>query len=287
VALSDTATGSRVRADVNYVRNPRPAGSEPLTFVTEADERSTMETQPGRSVWIHDVRGEPTSLDREGFELVEHVSTVTDFDRVEEDPAVDQHYIGEMTDVLARVTGADRVVMLGGGKKRYGESATEKLAPLKNAKPARYPHGDVTDVSGPEQAAGIAAMIGGIDLAEFGRWALYNMWRSTTPPPQDHPLAVCDARTIRPEDGVPVVAITEIRGAGDFEFETTGYVYNPEHRWCFFRDMTPGEVLIFKTHDSDPARAHRVAHTAFTDPTCPPGTPTRASVEMRALALFR
>ena len=27
-------------------------------------------------------------------------------------------------------------------------------------------------------------------------------------------------------------------------------------------------------------------HTAFTDPTCPPGVPTRASVEMRALALF-
>jgi hypothetical protein len=50
--------------------------------------------------------------------------------------------------------------------------------------------------------------------------------------------------------------------------------------------MTPGEVLIFKTHDTDPARAHRVPNTAFTDPTWPPGTPTRASVEMRALALF-
>jgi hypothetical protein len=50
--------------------------------------------------------------------------------------------------------------------------------------------------------------------------------------------------------------------------------------------MTPNEVLVFKTHDSDPARAHRVAHTAFDDPTCPPGTPARASVEARALALF-
>jgi hypothetical protein len=130
-------------------------------------------------------------------------------------------------------------------------------------------------------------MIAGLDLGEYGRWALYNMWRATTPPPQDHPLAVCDARTIRAEDGVPVVAITEIRGAGDFEFETTGYLHNPAHRWCYFRDMTRDEVLVFKTHDSDPTRAHRVAHTAFTDPTCPPGTPTRASVEMRALALFR
>jgi hypothetical protein len=29
-----------------------------------------------------------------------------------------------------------------------------------------------------------------------------------------------------------------------------------------------------------------VPHSAFTDPTCPPGVPTRASVEVRALALF-
>jgi hypothetical protein len=272
---------------VNYVRNPPPEGAEPLTFVTEAEERSTMETLPGRQMWIHDLRGEDTSLDREGFVLVEHVSAVADFELIEEDPEVDQLYIDEMSDLLADVAGADRVLMLGGGKKRYGESVTDKLAALKNAKPARYPHGDVTDVSGPEQAGGLVGLVPGLKLEAFGRWALYNMWRSITPPPQDYPLAVCDDRTIGSDDGVPVIAITEIRGIGDFEFETTGYLYNPKHRWCYFRDMTPDEVLVFKTHDSDPALAHRVAHTAFTDPTCPPGTPTRASVEMRALALFR
>ena len=41
-----------------------------------------------------------------------------------------------------------------------------------------------------------------------------------------------------------------------------------------------------KSGDSLQTGAVRVAHTAFTDPTCPPGAPTRASVEMRALALF-
>jgi hypothetical protein len=286
VAPSEIAAGARVRADVNYVRNPPPAGGDPLTFVTESEALSTMQTLPGRQVWIHDVRGEDTSLDREGFVLVDHASAVASFDLIEEHPEVDQLYVDEMSGLMADVAGADRVVMLGGGKKRYGESAIDKLAPLKNAKPARYPHGDVTDVSGPEQAAGVASLVPGLDLADFGRWALFNMWRSTTPPPQDHPLAVCDARTIRADDGVPVMAVTEIRGFGAYEFETTGYRYNPEHRWCYFRDMTPHEVLVFKTHDSDPARAHRVAHTAFTDPTCPPGTPTRASVEMRALALF-
>jgi len=278
---------SNVSAEVNYVRNPPPPGAPALTFVTEAEERSTMQTRPGRPVTFHDLRGVETSLDREGFELVPHLSAVADFDDIEEDPVVDQLYIDEMTGLLGQVTGADHVIMLGGGKKRYGEAATDKLAPLKNARPARYPHGDVTDDSGPLQAKGLVGMVPGLDLADYGRWALFNMWRSTSPPPQDHPLAVCDARTVDRADGVPVVAVTEVRGFGNLEFETSGYVFNPAHRWCWFRDMTPAEVLIFKTHDTDPGRAHRVPHTAFTDPGCPQGTPTRSSVEMRALALFR
>lgn len=277
----------RVRALMHYVRNPRPEGEPPLTFVTEAEHLSTMEVQPGEEVWIEDVRGQETSLDREGFVLVQHRTAVADLEQIEEDPAVDQRYIEEMSGLLAEITGAARVVMLGGGKKRYGESAKEKLAPLKNAKPARYVHADVTDASGPAQAEGLAGFVPGLDLASFDRWALFNMWRSITPPPQDIPLAVCDARTIAPGDAVPVIAVTEIRGFGDFEFETSGYLFNPGHRWCYFRDMAPDEVLVFKTHDSDPSRAHRVAHSAFDDPSCPPGVPTRVSVEMRALALFR
>ena len=89
-----------------------------------------MRTLPGRPVWITDARGLETDLDREGFVLVRHVSAVADFDLIQEDPAVDQQYIDEMTELLARVTGAAQVFMLGGGKKRYGESATDKLAPL-------------------------------------------------------------------------------------------------------------------------------------------------------------
>ncbi len=286
MAVIEAVGTGPLRAEVNYVRNPPAEGAPPLTFVTEAEELSTMVTRPGRLMQIHDVRGVDTSLDTEGFVLVPHRSTVADFDAIEEDTVVDRLYIEEMTSLLAEVTGATRVVMLGGGKKRYGESAADKLAPLKNAKPARYPHGDVTDASAQAQAAGVAAMVPGLSLDDFGRWALYNMWRSVTPPPQDHPLAVCDARTVSSSDRVSVVAVTEIRGSGEFRFETTGYLFSPEHRWCYFSDMTPGEVLVFKTHDTDPDRAHQVAHTAFTDPTCPVGTPTRASVEMRALALY-
>ena len=276
----------RVRADVNYVRNPPAEGREVLEFVTEAEERSTMRTTPGRAVWIHDARSLTTELDREGFVLVPHQTSVTDFDAIEEDGAIDRLYTEEMAALLQQVTGAARVMMTGGGKKRYGEAATEKLAPLANAKPARYPHADNTDTSAVELTDQIAAFLPDFDPGAYRRWALYNLWRCVSPPPQDIPLAVCDARTVATADEVTVTAVTMVRKTGELRHDTTGYLYNPDHRWYYFPDMSVGEVIVFKAHDSDLDRARRVPHTAFTDPTCPPGTPTRGSVEMRGLALF-
>jgi hypothetical protein len=277
---------ARVRSTVNYVRNLPAAGEGPLEFVTKDESQNTMETLPGEEVWFHDARGRATDLDREGFVLVAHSSTVADFDAIEEDPEVDGLYSEEMSDLVREVTGATKVLMLGGGKKRHAERAVEKLAPLANAKPARYPHADNTDESSLEQAEMIAQFFPEFDITPYPRWALYNMWRCVSPPPQDVPLAVCDARTFGPDDEVTILAITEIRGQGEFRHDTTGYRYNPDHRWNYFSNMTPDEVIVFKTHDSDPVRARRVAHTAFDDPTCPPDVPPRASVEMRALALF-
>ena len=58
---------SVVFAEVNYVRNAPPSGAPVLEFVTEAEDRSTMEVLPGERVPIVDTRGVATDLDREGF----------------------------------------------------------------------------------------------------------------------------------------------------------------------------------------------------------------------------
>lgn len=284
--VSETPGTTGVRAVINYVRNPVSAGKPPLTFVTEDESLSTMITTPGEAVWINDMRGRETSLEREGFILVTHVSSVQDFDQIEEDAATDQLYSDEMNELLKRVTGASVVIMQGGGKKRYGPAATEKLTGLKNALPALYAHGDTTDRSALELSERIMEYIPGMEIGNFSRWAHINMWRSITPPPQDYPLAVCDARSVSAKDREPVIAHTETRTTEPFEFETTGYMHDPRHRWCYFSAMTPDEVIVFVTHDSAPDRAHQVAHSAFADPTCPPGTPPRGSVEMRAIVLF-
>jgi hypothetical protein len=275
-----------VDAEVNYIWNPPEEPGHVLEFVTEDERQSTMQTLPGRPVWIANARALSTDLDVEGFVLVSHASSVTDFDLIQEDFEVDQRYNDEMSDLLRDVTGAVRVFMLGGGKKRYGEGATDKLAPLCNAKPARYPHADNTDSSARDQIEMIAAFVEDLDLKDYSRCALYNMWRAVSPPPQDFPLAICDARSLVPTDEVTVLAVTMERVVGEIRHDTTGYLHNESHRWHYYPDMARDEVLIFKAHDTDPDRARRVPHTAFTDSTCPAGVPTRASVEMRGLALF-
>lgn len=275
-----------VRATVNYIRNPRLASSEPLLeFCTEDESLSTMQTLPGQEMVIRSARGLATSLDREGFVLVNHVSQITDFGLIEEDQGTDQQYSEEMAALLREVTGGAFALMLGGGKKRFGESATERLAPLINAKPARYAHADNTDISAKLLFGRITEAAGG-QIPGNVRWAMYNIWRAVSPPPQDFPLAVCDASSAVATDEVPVTAVTSTRGVGEMRHDTTGFLHNPKHRWNYFPDMTRDEVIVFKAHDSLEGVARRVAHTAFTDPTCPAGTPTRASVEARGLVFF-
>ncbi len=282
----EASNAQAVQAAVNYIRNPRVSESEPkLEFRTEDETLSTMQTLPGEAMQIVSARGLETSLDREGFVLVQHASKVEDFGLIEEDAATDQIYNDEMAALLKEVTGGVFAMMLGGGKKRFGESATDKLAELINAKPARYAHADNTDSSAQELFAHIKAAAGD-QLPPNARWALYNVWRAVSPPPQDFPLAVCDARSVADGDEVAVTAVTTSRGVGDLRHDTTSYIHNPQHRWHYYPDMTRDEVIVFKAHDSKQGVARRVPHTAFTDPTCPPGTPTRASVEARGLVIF-
>ena len=274
-----------VRAEISYVTNSPTRADEPLEFVTEDESRSTMETFPGRVVAIRDARPLATTLDREGFRLARHSSTVANFGLIEEDPGTDQLYVTEMTQLLQEVTGAEFVLLLGGAKKRFGEAAKAELSGLANAKPARYPHADNTDSSADVLFGLIRTHLG--DKVPTGRrWAMYNMWRAVSPPPQDIPLAICDATSVAASDEITVTAVTTTRDSGDLRHDTTGYKYNPSHRWHYYPDMTVDEVIVFKAHDSDPAHSSRVPHSAFNHPGCPPGTPTRASVEARGLVIF-
>jgi hypothetical protein len=121
--------------------------------------------------------------------------------------------------------------------------------------------------------------------AGYARAAHYNVWRVLSPPPQDVPLAICDARTVSGGELVLADAIFDSPG-GDWSFEGYVVAHDPAHRWFWFPDMSPREAIIFKTHDSHKGVARCVPHVAFDDPDCPDDAKPRVSVEIRAIAYW-
>jgi hypothetical protein len=164
---------------------------------------------------------------------------------------------------------------------RFSERSPDAGA-LDNSLPARFVHIDCSDAA----AASFYRRSAPAGKRPIRRAAQYNVWRVMSSPPQDVPLAVCDARSLQASDLVPADAIFDREGEVMFSFESLLIRHNPAQRWCFFPDMTRDEALVFKTNDTDGAMARQVAHGAFDDPACPDSAAPRASLEMRGIAYW-
>ena len=97
---------------------------------------------------------------------------------------------------------------------------------------------------------------------------------------------MCDARSLQREDLGPAVAVFDFAGMPERTAASLVLRFNPNHRWHYFRDMTPDEALIFVTNEGDSQRPHHVPHTAFDDPTCHAEAVARSSIEIRVVAFF-
>jgi hypothetical protein len=98
-------------------------------------------------------------------------------------------------------------------------------------------------------------------------------------------LALCDGRTVGPED---LVAADGVYDYGDKPWMTSEAFlvrHNPGHRWIYFSDMRPDEALVFRTFESSDG-APGIPHVAFKDPNCPANAIGRVSVEAHVYAIF-
>ncbi|MEI9852369.1 MAG: CmcJ/NvfI family oxidoreductase [Sphingomonas sp.] len=170
--------------------------------------------------------------------------------------------------------------MTGTGVLRFAERSTLSGA-LDNSRPARFAHVDVSDATAAAFSERSAPAGRGVR-----RTAHYNVWRAISPPPQDVPLALCDARSLAPADLLAADAIFDRPGHPDWSFEGYVFAHDPGHRWHWFSGLDRDQAIVFKTWDSDAAAAHCVPHVAFDDPECPPDVEPRASIEMRAIAYW-
>jgi hypothetical protein len=272
-----TAASARtVEAPINYIGD---MAQRPRYYAN--DHSRDVLTLDARIVPIEDARGrrESPSLGREGYELFDHRSAVKDFKDPDEVAAV---HAGEVERLLLKVSGADRVIVNGAGVLRFGEKSPD-VGKYNNSLPARFIHVDISNLTARQFAERSEPKEPGRLIHRF---AHYNVWRALSPPPQDVPLAVCDARSLAVADLVEADAVFDIRGVPEWSFEGWVVRYNPAHRWAYFSGMHRDEVLVFKTNDSAANEPHCVPHSAFDDPFCPAGAPPRASIEMRGIAYW-
>jgi hypothetical protein len=224
-------------------------------------------------------------MDAHGFEIVAHRSAVADFtDKAE----VDAVYLPEAMEFVKERTGADAVVTRGAVLRRSAAPAEHASQPQ-----AALVHIDY----GPEGAAMTAPRVYAEHFPDgpgYRRALAASFWRVFSPPPQDWPLALCDFRSLRDDEGLPnqlyfVDRIPEdpFAEVDESKMITSGseFVYSPGHEWWYFPDMTRDEVLFFVFHDSDHTHAWRVLHSAFRDPTVDTPLP-RHSIEVRTFAFF-
>jgi hypothetical protein len=275
-----TASLPHIQAALNY---SAATGEKPVSYAYEPPSGvpwSTAQIEE-HSTTIYDLRPAALelSLDEVGFQLLTHRSAVKNLWDEEE---IRRVYYPESIDLLKRVTGAAEVRIFDHTLRRrvVGEADRSTKAGVPR-QPANRVHVDQTATSGvdrlrfeyPDEAD---------DLLRR-RVAIVNLWRPIKSPVLDAPLAVCDARSVKPQDLIASDLVFRDRRG-----ETYNLIYNPGQRWFYAPEMRTDEALLLKCFDSreDGAVARFAPHTAFIDPTAPRDAPPRESIELRTFVIF-
>lgn len=259
------------------------------------------------------------TLETNGFELLDSPMESSDIDFLMNDSVVLKYY-PQCEEIIRNACGARTVAafdhnvrsVVGSQDKRQIEGGQQVQPPL------HMVHGDYTMTSAPRRLRDLANPPSSNDtyrskLAEgeplldskevelaikSGRFAIINLWRNIASEPVfTHPLGLCDAARVSPED----LVVFEIHYA-DRIGENYYAKHSLDHQWFFYPEMTRDEALLIKQWDSDgelsrsngtradsaqPGGSSTFSfHSAFVDPSVAKNAPDRWSIEVRCVALF-
>lgn len=266
-----------VEAALNYTRN---TGVRPVNYTFDPPDgvpRNSGEVDT-RRVTIHNARLEiGLGLDRSGFTLIGQRSPLEDWTDYRDPDRVKANYYPAVEAALRAHTGAVKVVI-------FDHTLRDSTAPAGRAEvrdPVRRVHDDQTFDSAPNR---VLKHLSAEEAEQRlrGRFAIVNFWRPIGGPIEQAPLALCDARSIAPEDLIPSDLVYR-----DWTGETYAFAYNPGHRWYWYPDQQPDEVTLLKVFDSaTDGTARLTAHTAFDDPDTAFDASPRRSIEVRTLLFW-
>jgi hypothetical protein len=228
----------------------------------------------------------PFTLQQHGFCISQHPTSISDWGA---NYGGDSPYAAEVGAAAAKICGAHVVVPMGGMVRSSGLTSATVQPPAAEA------HVDFTRGCA-ERIAARLYRNAHPEGRPYQRFIAFSFWRALSPPPQDMPLALCEGGSVHDEEGThnTKVDVDEIP-TGEALFApiegeelmaaATIFHHSPAHRWWYFPDMTPEEVIFIKFYDSDHSGAWRCPHTAFRDHTRPDAQ-QRRSMEFRAIAYF-
>jgi hypothetical protein len=291
---------------------PGPAGSHadrdglhyvtaPMAYISPSMERAYSDlVDPSKSttqVEVHQVRvydarpvANSLSLEEEGFILQRRQAPtrlpldpeLMDANRSRrfDMPPINQAYWEELLPMLKSLSGGREVIPLAGA-----------LTARRSAK-ARQPgweaqvgmaHADVTKASADAfLEATIEAL--GREVAPFSRMAVYQTWQVISPPPHDSTLAFVDSRTVTAADFVFNDCHFGTSNTVWDDFESRIARFSPDHRWYYFSNIEPDEVLVFKGYDTANTNGDNYIHGAIDNPA--DDVLPRSSVESRYAVLW-
>ncbi|THG95318.1 hypothetical protein EW145_g7979 [Phellinidium pouzarii] len=262
---------------------PPADGSKPWQYVnvdlTQGELQRNYTLEPFEAE-IENVRGKESafSLDTSGFLYARAEAKHKSFTSDEE---VEREYYPESIELLKQLTGASRVVLFDHTIRRRRPGELDD-GPQKR-QPVPVVHVDQTTAS---SIARVNRHLPPDDAEKLlqRRFQIINLWRPIGKPALDHPLALCDFRSI----DVKRDLVSSTLRYPDRDGETFNVRHNPAHKWKYLRGMEPDEVVLIKCFDSvqDGSVAVLTPHTAFDDPTTPPDVPLRESIELRALVFY-
>ena len=230
---------------------------------------------------------EPPSLDREGFALSMWPSRIAR-ERLDELTAqkpllqmrqVEFEYWHETMPLIQKLSGARDVLPLHASTVRFSSKANKN----EMMTPAGWAH---LDYDADEAAVQLEETLerSKRKIEPFSRYVLYQSWRALSDPPQDYPLAICDARTVAPADMIPLEYHLG-SAEGEYTYRSRGSHYSERHEWWYFPDVTIDEMIVFIGFDSASPNTRSTLHVAFEDTTVQNPVP-RSSMETRYFALF-
>ena len=272
-----------VRAELDFLD---PRSTLRRQFIAPGAQLATARTRK-HSVTIRD--GRPLrgsfALDVQGFELLDHRSAVPD---LTDQDQLRSGYVDEVCRLVRERLGADQVLSRGWELRRSVAPAEHGAQP-----PASGVHVDYA----PDHVPGIVARAYARAFPDgpgFRRAVVTSTWRVFSPPPQDWPLALCDARTVAAADGAPVTTyfvdelpadpfgpVDHLRPVGS----SWKVHHDPAQEWWYFPGMSRDEVLLIKLGDTDDSVPRAAPHAAFPDPAGDGAVP-RHSIELRTFAYF-